>query len=292
MRVTKNKIVEQLRSLGVEKRDLLFVSSDLMKVGYFNKNQIQTMTDWIDIFAELLGPAGTIIIPSYTDIFPRFTRSNQTPFTPASYSNSGSLANAYIQFTENHIRSPHPVYSCVAVGPLAEELCSHTVEAKAYDPYAVVIDNKGKNLMLGTIDEKNCPMPFHYAQQVLGHTKTHPLCGLFKASYIDGSNRQKDYIVREIGGCTRGVHKLWGRHLAKNAVQFGKVGRSLSGLVDASTSYRIMLDVLKNDPSEIKCSNKLCISCYGRLRYNGFGVLGFYPQKFLHYTARLLGAKK
>ena len=178
------------------------------------------------------------------------------------------------------------------MGALAEKLCRHDWKTGAYDPYGVIIDNKGKNLMLGTIDDKNCPMPYHYTQQKLGHTKCHPLCGLFKAAYVDEHSIERHVVVDEIGGCTRGVHKLWGRHLASNSVVFGQVGRSLSGLVDASKSYEIMLETLRREPSSVRCNNTLCISCYGRFSYNGFGVASFYPRKAVNLLLKLLGVKK
>ena len=171
------------------------------------------------------------------------------------------------QLVPNAVRSSHPIYSCIAVGPLAIELEKHTVQSGAYDPYGLVIEHSGKNLMLGTIDEINCPMPFHFAQQTLGHTRTHPLKGVFKTSYLNKAGEVADHIMREIGGCTRGVHNIWGRHLAQKAVVFGQVGRSLSGLVDAAKSFAICVDVLRNQPGLIRCDNNLCLSCYGRYRY-------------------------
>lgn len=289
MDASKKKILDQLKSLGVNEGDVIFVTSDLMKVGYFRKDRAGTLRDWIDIFQQLLGSTGTIILPSYSEVSFRFGLTSSNIYTPSSESTSGSLANAYIRLAPHAIRSPHPIYSCIGVGPLADELRKYTARTRAYDPYGIVIENGGKNLMLGTIDEVNCPMTFHYAQQTLGHTATHPLNGFFKTSYLDETGNKRVHIMREMGGCTRGVHNLWGRHLAKKAVVFGEVGRSLSGLVDTSRSYEIFVDLLKKRPDLIRCNNKLCISCYGRYRYNGAGAVAFYPKKIYHMAARYFG---
>ena len=133
--------------------------------------------------------------------------------------------------------------------------------------------------MLGTVDTKNCPMPFHYAQQVLGHTRTHPLCGLLETKYEAESGGTATYIVREIGGCTRGVHNCWGYILARNGVSFGQVGKSTSALVDTGKAFEVFSKILVDTPSLIRCTNKDCISCYGRYRYNGMSVLLFYLRK-------------
>ena len=148
MRYSKQKIIEQLRELGLREGDNIFVSADLMKVGYFNKNQSQTAMDWLSIFQTILGPNGTIFIPTYTDVYPRYQKKLPSVFSKDSISNSGSLANAYIKYAQNSIRSPHPVYSCIGVGPLAEKLCRHDWKTGAYDPTASSLIIKERTLCL------------------------------------------------------------------------------------------------------------------------------------------------
>jgi aminoglycoside N3'-acetyltransferase len=279
-KLTKTAIKEDLEALGLRSGDTVFVSSDLMRVGYFNKSVDATMRDWMAIFEDILGSDGTIVVPCYSPSVIRYFQKNDFVFTRDSHSDSGSLANAYIKLAENAVRGTHPATSCIAAGHHARAIVAgHGPNSTAYQPYGKIIDLNGKNLMLGTIDEKNCPMPFHYAQEVLGHTRTHPLCGWLETAYKDVNGDSQRYIVREIGGCTRGVHKTWGYHLSRNAVTFGKVGRSLSALVDAKKSYDILLQVLETSPFLIRCDNKYCISCYGRFRYNGFGVIPFTLRK-------------
>ena len=57
-------------------------------------------------------------------------------------------------------------------------------------------------------------------------------------------------------------------------------------------SYEIMLETLRREPSSVRCNNTLCISCYGRFSYNGFGVASFYPRKAVNLLLKLLGVKK
>ncbi|WP_415890274.1 AAC(3) family N-acetyltransferase [Neptuniibacter sp. SY11_33] len=286
-RINKATIKEQIKNLGLGCGDVVFVSSDLMRVGYYNESPQQTMQDWMDIFQDILGPDGTIVIPTYSPSVLRFIKKNEFIYTQDSISSSGSLANAYISKSDGAIRSLHPATSCIALGKYAQEVVAkHGPGASAYYPYSKVIELGGKNLMLGTVDEKNCPMPFHYAQEILGHTLTHPLSGFLETAYLNDDGEKTSYIVREIGGCTRGVHKTWGYHLANNAVSVGQVGRSLSALVDARKSYDIMLRVLKNNPGLIKCDDKYCISCYGRYRYNGVGVFPYYLRKLTKIIGR------
>lgn len=285
----KQDIISQIRDLGLAKGDTVFVSSDLLRVGYFNKDQATTLRDWIEIFDELLGDEGTIVVPTYSPSFLRHFQKYDFVFTPESDSDSGGLARAYINHAEGAIRGRHPTNSCTSRGYHAETIAaSDGPEFPKYNPYAKVVELSGKNLMLGTVDQRNCPFTYHHVQELLGHTRAHPFSGLLETTYIDEYGKHRRYIVRELGGCTAGVHKSWGYHLEANAVNFGTVGRSLSALVDARKSTTVLQRVMSDEPKLLKCDDRRCISCYGRLRYNGLGVLSFYPKQLPRLVTKAL----
>lgn len=276
----KQEIIAQIRDLGLERGDTVFVSSDLLRVGYFNKNQETTLCDWVEIFEELLGDEGTIVVPTYSPTFLRYFQKYDFVFTPDSDSVSGGLARAYIRHAQGAVRGRHPTNSCTSRGRHAELIASADgPEFPKYSPYAKVVELGGKNLMLGTVDERNCPFTYHHVQENLGQTRGHPFGGLLETTYIDASGQRKKYVMRELGGCTAGVHKSWGYHLAVNAVRFGRVGRSLSALVDAKKSAEVLQRVLVETPTLLKCDDYSCISCYGRFCYNRWGVLLYYPRQ-------------
>ncbi len=282
--VVMEKLLADLQNLGLRRGDLVFLAADLLRVGYFNKTTEQTLKDWIAIFDELLGKEGTIVLPSYTPVSLRFLSKEKFLFKPDAWSDSGSLPNGYLRYAPGLIRSTHPSNSCIAKGAAAESVLEgHDPKAPAYLPYKRVVDLGGKNLMLGSVDLKNAPMTFHCAQELLGHTKHHPLGGLFETRYREENGSEKNFVVREIGGCTRGGHKAWGYHLAAQAVRFGQVGKALSALVDAKKSLETFLEIFRSNPSLLRCDNRYCISCYGRYVYNGAGVLGYYPRKTIHF---------
>ena len=278
--LSKADITAQLRALGLEQGDTIFVSADLLRVGYFNKDQVTTLRDWVDIFTSLLGDEGTIVVPTYSPSFFRFFQKYDFVFTPDSDSDSGGLARAYLNHAPGAIRGRHPTNSCTSLGARAEEIAAADgPEFPKYNPYAKVVEFGGKNLMLGTVDERNCPFTFHHVQELLGHTRGHPLAGLLETTYIDRSGVKRKYIMRELGGCTAGIHKSWGCHLAAGAVEFGRVGRSLSAIVDARKSTEVLRRILTQTPHLVRCDDRSCISCYGRFQYNGFGALAYYPRR-------------
>ncbi|WP_419813543.1 AAC(3) family N-acetyltransferase [Bacterioplanoides sp.] len=293
-RVSKDQILDQLRDLGVEKGDTLFVAADLMQVGYFSRSANQTLKDWVEIFHTLLGDEGTIVVPTYSPSFLRFFQKYDFVFTADTPSDSGSLAKAYLKFAPDAIRGKHPINSCTSRGRYSSEIASvDGPKFSKYSPYSKVVELGGKNLMLGIVDERNSPFTFHHVQELLGHTTSHPFSGLLETKYIAEDGQTKRFIQRELGGCTGGVHKAWGYHLSKNAVKFGMVGNSMSALLDAKQSTEILKDVMTNNPHLIKCDDRSCISCYGRYRYNGFGVIGYYcrelPRLIAKFVKKIVG---
>ena len=76
--------------------------------------------------------------------------------------------------------------SCTSCGFHAETIAaSDGPEFSKYNPYAKVVELGGKNLMLGTIDERNCPFTYHHVQELLGQTRGHPFSGLLETTYLD-----------------------------------------------------------------------------------------------------------
>lgn len=281
-----DKLVNDLRGLGLKRGDVVFLAADLLRVGYFNKTVEQTLRDWIAVFDEVLGPDGTVVMPSYTPVALRLFSKEKFLFTRDAWSDSGSLTNGYLRYATDLVRSMHPSNSCIARGPFAESILrGHDPGALAYLPYKRVVELGGKSLMIGTVDLKNAPLTFHCAQELLGHTRHHPLSGLFETRYREEDGSERNFVVRELGGCTRGGHKAWGYHLGAQAVRFGRVGKGLSALVDAQKSLEIFLNIFQSNPDLLRCDNKQCISCYGRYTYNGIGVFSFYPRKLVHVIA-------
>ena len=114
-----------MRNLGLGDGDVVFVSSDLMKVGYFNKDRETTMRDWVEILLDVVGVTGTVVVPSYSPAHLWFVHKSDFVYTEDSASDSGSLATAFLSL-KGSVRGAHPTGSCVAIGPLAKPLLAST----------------------------------------------------------------------------------------------------------------------------------------------------------------------
>ena len=79
-KVSKEKIIFDLGSLGLKKGDVIFIAADLFHIGYFNKSREQTYKDWVEILTTCVGEEGTIILPSYTDTSVRFKKNKNVVF--------------------------------------------------------------------------------------------------------------------------------------------------------------------------------------------------------------------
>ena len=285
MKLSKESLIFDLKKLGVEKGDILFLAADLMRVGYFNINRNQTLTDWIDILIDCVGETGTIIIPSYTESFLKFRKNTNIVFTQNSKSLSGSLSQALLDNKtkyKNFIRSSHPTNSLIGIGAKSKQILEgHDETTSAYLPYHRLVENNAKNLMLGSFDDASLsPMAIHAAQELLGFTKKHFLSGMLQSFYYDKEGVRKKFTRQSVGGCTKGGNKILGYLLKeKNCIKIQKTGRSNSALIDINKSYQLFLKFYKLDNTFFRCENKKCKDCYGSRSYNQFYI--FYWVRFI-----------
>jgi aminoglycoside 3-N-acetyltransferase len=260
----KDTIVNQLKSLGINHGDTLFITADLLKVGLFIKDRDTTYSSWFDILIDLVGEEGTLVVPSYTQTFFRFAKIKEFLFDENSPSTSGSLSVAFSKIP-GVLRSRHPSNSCFAYGFNSEYILNeHDEFSSSYLPYHKVIELGGKHLMLGCAnDSKLGLMTIHAAQEILGITKKLWQYGLFQTYYIDKNGDKKLFTRKDFGGCTSFGYKFFGDHIVQNSITFGKTGNGLSALVDCKKSLNILLNIYKKDPIAFRCDNHNCPDCWG-----------------------------
>ena len=264
-KVSKSQIETEIKALGVKEGDTLFLAADLLRVGYFSDNKEATLREWVEILIKVVGERGTLVIPAYTKSFPFYSRETDIVFSEEAPTTSGSLSQAF-QAYPGVIRSKHPTNSCFAIGRHSKYILDgHDELSPSYLPYRKVVELKGKNLMLGTVEDPNlAPMAMHCAQESLGLTKKHWLAGILQSYYKDQAGNVRLFTRRDAGGCSGGGHNLLGRHIVERAITFGKVGRSLSACIDCEKSLKIFEGALQKSPAMVKCENiSSCACCYG-----------------------------
>ncbi len=258
-------IEKQIKELGVKQGDVVFLAADLLKVGYFSNDKDSTLRDWVNILINVVDNDGTLVVPSYTNSFSFLYKKSNVIFSNDAPTTSGSLSQAFQKYP-GVLRSQHPTNSCFAIGKYAKFILDgHDEKSSAYLPYQRVVSLKGKNLMLGAIeDAKLAPMGMHCAQESLDLTRKNWLAGVLQTYYYDQFGNIKIFTRNDVGGCTGGAHKAIGYHIIEKAITFGKVGRSLSAYIDCEKSFSIFKKILKENPALIKCDGiETCGCCYG-----------------------------
>jgi len=285
--MTKKQILDDLIELGISKGDTIFVTIDILRVGYFNKSREITLSDWVDIFKEIIGDSGGVVFASYTRSFLRFAKKD-TLFHRFLDTYAGSLPNFIVSDTEA-IRSTHPTNSVIGYGQSIKNILEkHNSNTLCYSVMGELIKiPDSKFVMIGTIDKKNAPQAMHFVQEELGYTKYSPYKYL-KQIYYEENGKRILFTRRDVGGCSAGGYRLFAPLLVNNAVKFSNVGKAFSASMPAKKSYEIIKSELKKNKRIILCDDKDCIDCYGNPFYNGFGIIPFYVKLIFDFKNRIL----
>lgn len=271
-----SNILNQLRELGISNGDTILITADLLSVGLVNRNRGILIDSWIDILMNLVGPDGTIVLTSYSKSFFRFAKNKNLCFSRTQRTTSGALSQILLD-TDLAIRSTHPTNSIVAIGKHARYICEkHTRESLCYDYVETLIEFNGKHLMLGTLDRNNAPAGFHYAQQLIGETRTTPGFGLFQCYYFDESGAKRLFTKWDGGGCSGAGYKVIGHHLIGGDASIGVVGNSISAVFNIKRSIELCRQELVNNRRYMVCDDEMCLTCKGRYSTSGLNVIPFY----------------
>jgi aminoglycoside 3-N-acetyltransferase len=287
MKISKESIIKDIINLGIRHGDIIFVTADLLRVGFFEKTREETLRVWVEILLEVVGPQGTIIVASYTNTFVRFKKNRNMIFSRNTLPYSGSLSVAFFN-DRRSVRSRHPTNSCIGIGLHAHEILDgHDHNSLSYSVIGKIIEMGGKNLMMGTLDKKNAPMVFHYAQECLGYTLHNPFNGLLQTYYIDDKGEMQLFTRHDCGGCSGGAYNLYGSLIVNDAIKFGCIGKAKSALIDGKKSFNIITDVIKKNRRITLCDDMNCISCYGNWSNNGLRIIWFYLRNLKYCSVKL-----
>ncbi len=154
---TKEILVRDLRELGLESGDTVVMHSNAGSLGPARQmvKAPDTGMRWmLDALLEVLGPAGTLAVPTLTSCW-KDHESGQVWNPDTTPSRVGSLTN-YVLTQPGRARSDHPTHSLAALGGRTKEFCAgHSWRdgVTTFDrngPWGHLVDWNGKILWLGT----------------------------------------------------------------------------------------------------------------------------------------------
>ncbi len=147
--VYKNEIKNALLNAGVRVGQVLFVYSDLGKIGKVAevKSRDDFCLAYFQSILEILGSEGTLVVPTYTTQIARFDLEFVHEETPSLM----GIFSEFVRHRPDSIRSLHPINSVCAVGKHKEFICSNNgTNNFGWDsPFHRMLLKKAKILCIG-----------------------------------------------------------------------------------------------------------------------------------------------
>jgi len=255
--VTKEKLVQDFKGLGIVKGDMLNLKISLKSIG-----KVEGGADTvIDALLEVVGEEGTLVTDSFVDPYPAFLRFKYRNKISSGESTSyaGAITNAIMK-KKNVFRADHPIQRFAAIGRRAEELTkSFNINSQPYSFGRTMAEMGAKNLRVGGKDK------------VVGVGTTHiPICELKLRQkiikkgiyYIDKDGKKKFFVMDWANGCPAGFNNLIDRFRADGVIlKEGKVGGAESMITSMMDTLEYERKLIKKDPGAFLCSDPTCHFC-------------------------------
>lgn len=154
------QIAEALQTLGLQPGHIVFVHSSLSSIGYI-EGGADTV---VDAFLDVLGPTGTLVVPSFT--FSHGGKPNPV-FDPIQDPSEMGRISEVARTRSGARRSCHLLHSVAALGPHAQDITAvHGPSAWAADgPFWKLYELDAHILMLG-VPYLRCTF-FHVIEQLV-----------------------------------------------------------------------------------------------------------------------------
>jgi aminoglycoside 3-N-acetyltransferase len=246
---SENELINVIRDIGLKKSDIAFVHSDLNKFGVIKdkKGRLQLLLHpetLFNAFQNVLGENGTLVVPAYTNLWPK-AKLFSLKDTPT---NSGAFSE-YVRQNKNSLRSYHPWLSIAAIGKKGFEIVRN-IDKSSYDPqlpYGKLHQLNAKMVMVGVpycslkdYVEVERGVPYRYSkyfiwkienddgevfEDIFEHTVRYPNQDINMIPFYDGLTTME-----------------------KRKVKFSSLGKAFVRCVEAKDAYDIYRNKLDKDP--------------------------------------------
>ena len=240
-------ISNALGRLGIGSGDSLIVHSSLSSMG----KVIGGAETVIQAILELIGPEGTLVMPTLNDI--------TVPFSPESSPSVVGSVTEILRKMPGAIRSRHPTHSVVAFGAKAHHLTANhedTTPCGPDSPYGKLCAMRGWVLLLGVDQDRNTT--WHVAEDIADV----PYGRALSVKVVD-AHETADSLTR-IEKSPYGHREFieWDRCLYEmGLMKIGQVGRAVARLMRADQLVDFGLLRLQEDPAAFLCEKPRCIYC-------------------------------
>jgi len=151
-----------LDALGLKDGDTVLVQSSLIELGILTDVPLSKFVGAVyDEIRQCVGVNGTIVATTFS-----FGSTKGDMFDPESTPSKNGVLSEFIRKQPKAIRSPHPIQSVSAVGPMAADIC-HADPKSFYDetgPFGKLFALNAKVLLIGRRNVETASLS-HYAEE-------------------------------------------------------------------------------------------------------------------------------
>jgi aminoglycoside 3-N-acetyltransferase len=249
--IGKDRIKADLRKIGVAKGSHVAVALSLKSIGHVTGGADTV----IDALLEAVGPKGTIMMHTFTNLFPLSKIPNDYHFAQSTKPNTGLVPRNFLKRPET-IRSRHPAVSVAAAGKLAKYLTKdHDERSEPYLPYQKLAQINGKYLAIG-IGNRLVGIR-HEAQRMAGLWVVPMLVG---TQYLNRDG-VRTLFVWALPPCVKNAPQLVPPIEEMGIIKRGKIGNAPSIIAPAKELIETMANFLKKDPTLNLCDDIFCLQC-------------------------------
>jgi aminoglycoside 3-N-acetyltransferase len=242
--VTRQRLAEDLRRLGIHHGGIVLVHSSLSSLGYVRGGAKAVIWALLDV----LGPEGTLVLPTHS--FRQMNAGCRTFDARQTGSCVGALTETFRKMPGVH-RSLHPTHSVAAFGPHAVALTEGHERSSTPcgdgTPYARLLERDGQILLLG-VGLRNLTV-FHTVEALADVPyllKREPET----FALVDASgHRESVSFWRHEPGVSRRFPDTEDFLAAEGVLKHGRVGSAPSMLVSGRRFCDSMMTKLQQDPT-------------------------------------------
>lgn len=273
---SKEHLIKQLVSLGLEQGDTVLIRAALSQVGKVDGGAATIM----DALLDVVGESGTLVTLGFTSLTPRWRLKDSKTFNRNSKPNTGALAKLFLLDERCH-RSKHPVNSFLAIGPKAKKiLADHDATALSYAPMNELREDDAKMLVFGCVASSPGFTTVHSVQENLGLTKKSWFKGVAGSLYEE-NGETLTYIKKDFGGCSAGFSKFYSKYIESEALVVGHVGQAYALQIGVRVAYDIEYKYISENNKYFLCENPSCLSCRVSWKNNILGIPVYVMDKIL-----------
>lgn len=161
----REELAAKLQDIGLSRGDTLVVFCNLANIkkhtGIIVNKQVSAFL--LAAVGDVIGKEGSIVVPTFNWDFTKGKDYNHEK----TESQMGYFSN-YVLFTQDSIRSFHPVYSFACLGPLAEQICAN-VSRSSFGPGSVFerLHKLDAKMLFIDVDFSGCAY-IQYIEQAAG----------------------------------------------------------------------------------------------------------------------------